>query len=76
MGWRAKAGGACLSNVVIDTIWPFDQTIIPIDEVAVSRNHNLIHAIISSEVSGPAMTGDEFKAWLNQYARDLCKEVA
>src|SRR5689334_145943 len=69
LDWRASAEGASSSNVMIDTAWPFDQIVIPIDEAALSRNHSLIHAIVSSEVSGPAMSRDEFTAWLDKYAR-------
>jgi len=47
-----------------DTVWPFDETVIPIDEVALAQNRDLIDLILSAEVSGPVMTPDQFKAWL------------
>ena len=42
-----------------DTAWSFDETVVPTDEAA------LIEALLN-EVSGPVMSPDEVKAWLEQ----------
>ena len=55
-----------MSPLMTEVVWPFDEDIVPIDEAAVAQNHDLIDAIINAEVSGPVMTPDEFKAWLDQ----------
>jgi len=49
-----------------ETVWPFDETVVPIDEAALRQNHDLIAAIMNAEVSGSVMTPDEFKVWLDQ----------
>ncbi len=49
-----------------ETVLPFDETIFPIDEAALSQNHDLIEAILNAEVSGPVMSADEFREWLEQ----------
>ena len=53
-------------NPMTGSVWPFDDAIVPIDEAALARNHDLIDAIVNAEVSGPVMSPDEFKAWLDQ----------
>ena len=51
---------------ITETIWPSDQSIVPIKEVALAQNHDLIDAIVNAKVSGQVMSPDEFKAWLGQ----------
>jgi hypothetical protein len=48
------------------TVWPFDENIVPIDEAALAQNYDLLDAILNAEVSGPVMTLEEFRAWLNR----------
>jgi hypothetical protein len=45
---------------------PFDETIVPINEATLAQNHNIVDAILDAEVSGPVMSPDEFKAWLDR----------
>jgi hypothetical protein len=47
-----------------DTVWPFDETVVPIGEAALAQD--LIDLILSVEVSGPVMSPDEIKASLEQ----------
>lgn len=50
-----------------ETVWPLDdETIVPIDEAAVNQNNDFIDAILNAKVSGPVMSRDEFKSWLDQ----------
>ena len=43
-----------------------DENIVPIIEAALSENHDLISAIMNAKASGPIMSPDEFRAWLDQ----------
>jgi hypothetical protein len=43
-----------------------DENIVPLIEAALSQNHDLISAIMNAKASGPIMSPDEFKAWLDQ----------
>ena len=49
-----------------ETVWPSDETIVPINEVALAQNQDLIDAIVNAKVSGQVIRPDEFKAWLDQ----------
>jgi hypothetical protein len=59
------AGGASPSSRP-ETVPLVNEKIAPINEAALARDHDLIHAIVNAKVSGQVMSPDEFKAWLNQ----------
>ena len=49
---------------------PLHETIVPIDEAALAQNQDLIYTILNAKTSGPVMSLDEFKAWLDQQQGD------
>ena len=57
-----------------DSVWPYDEDVVPLDEAALAQNHDLIDLIRNAAVDGPAMTVDEFKAWLDQL-RELSRKA-
>ena len=63
---RGRQGASPYFYPRMDTAWPFDEAIVTIEESALAKNHDLIEAIMNAEVSGPVMTADEFKSWLDQ----------
>jgi hypothetical protein len=64
---RTRVGTQIRRPAVTETVWPLDdETIVPIDEAALKQNYDFIDAILNAKVSGPVMSLDEFKAWLDQ----------
>jgi hypothetical protein len=57
-----------------DSVWPYDEDVVPLHEAALAQNHDLIDLIRNAAVDGPAMTVDEFKAWLDQL-RELSRKA-
>jgi hypothetical protein len=63
---NTRKGRGASSSSSSETVSLVDENIVPIDEAVLSQNHDLIHAIMNAKFSGPVMSSDEFKAWLDQ----------